>query len=170
MTGILLLLLPLAALVLVGSFSAQKLKKMQGQAATAWVRLNDLLRQKNKASVKMLEAAKYLLTEEREFVNELVMNMHDSLAAEKAAEKIRIERNMAGKIERLTTLVKNHPMARRHPVFHELWQRWLEYDERIESAKKNYNYIADIYSREGKAFPGNIVASLYKLDKFPPFY
>jgi len=80
------------------------------------------------------------------------------------AEKAEADQELTSALNRLMVVVENYPDLKANENFTQLMDELAGTENRIATARKDYNDVVKVYNLKVKRFPGNIMAGMFGFD------
>ena len=158
MTGIILILIILAAIALWCIATINNFKKKEIRVSEALSGVEIALSKRFEMLKKLLDTAKGYAAHETELFTEVIELRHGMNAAELGAAEERMDL-MSGKI---AALAENYPTLRSDSVFVELQRGIRDAEEHLQAARRLYNSNVAAYNTAISIFPAKLLTGSRK--------
>lgn len=108
------------------------------------------------------------VTEARAKVSSMNISV-DELTEENLAKYQEAQSQLSGALSRLIAVSESYPELKANEQFSELQAQLEGTENRINTARKNYNAVVKEYNVSVRSFPGNILASFFGFARRPEF-
>ncbi len=147
-----------------------RLVNMRNQMKNAWARLDVQLKRRHDLIPNLVEAVKGYKQYEKGILEALTKARSAAQSASGAgiAERAKAEGELGGFLSRLLAVVENYPELKANENFMALQQELTMTENKISSARQDYNDMVMQCNNLYQVFPSNIVAGIfgYKSEAF----
>jgi len=152
----------LVLLVLLGGtmFLYNRLVADRHRVAAAWSDIGVQLKRRHDLLPKLVEAVRRYAAYEQSTLSALIELRGRSQAADRPADKARLEQALGGGIRRLIALAEDYPELKADRGFLELQQQLSAIEDQIQYARRFYNGAVRIFNTRIDSFPDLLVARL----------
>lgn len=117
----------------------------------------------------LVETVKGYASHEKEVFEDVADARARLAGAEGVSELSEANDEMTGALSRLLAVAENYPDLKASEQFTGLRDELAGAENRIATARKDYNEAVEEYNRQTRLFPGNIIAGVFNFEKKPYF-
>ncbi len=167
--GIMLILLTVFVLGTVFLFMAgvsiyNRLVVNRRQADNAWSQIDVQLKRRCDLIPNLVESVKGYAAHEKglfENVTKARAGALNAAASGNQGERIQAETQLSGAVRGFMLQVEQYPDLKANQNFMALQQELAETENRLSSARQDYNNVATVYNTSREQFPANLIAGFF---------
>jgi LemA protein len=161
-----ILLLLLAAAVVYGIITYNKLVELRNQVLNAWKQIDVQLKRRHDLIPNLVNTVRGVMQYERETLEAVVQARNQAIAVERGgagvAQTAAAEAALSGALGRLLAVVEAYPDLKAAGNVSQLQEELTSTENKIGFARQLYNDTATQYNSAQQQFPANMVAGLAK--------
>ncbi len=135
---------------------------LRNQVANGWTQIDIQLKRRHDLIPNLVNAVKGYMEFEQETLTNVVKARNAAAGATGVAEAAAKEGELTGALSRLFALAENYPTLKANDNVKQLQEELSSTENKIGFARQFYNDIATKFNIAQQAFPGNIVAALFR--------
>lgn len=136
----------------------------------AWAQVDNVLQRRADLIPNLAEAVKSFAKQEKAVLVGVAEARAKLNGAQTIKDKIGANQQLDGALSRLMVVIEQYPQLRSSEHFRELEQELEGTENRITVERLRYNETVQSYNLLVKSFPGNIFASVYKVEPNDAYY
>lgn len=154
----LLVLLGILGISAVGSYN--NLVQLNESTNGKWSQVNVQLQRRADLIPNLVSTVKGYATHEQEILNNLADARSRLVGAQGVADKAAANEELSSTLSKLLVIVENYPTLKADANFRQLQDELAGTENRIATARKDYNDSVQIYNAKIKTFPNSIWAGM----------
>src|SRR5574341_1669380 len=151
----------LAALVLWGVFTYNRLVVLRNRIQNAWAQVDVQLRRRYDLIPNLVETVKGYASHEREVFEKVTEARSRAIAAGTVAEQGQAENMLTQALRSLFAVAENYPQLRASENFMQLQEELSGTESKIAFARQFYNDTVLRYNNARQAFPAALIANQF---------
>lgn len=159
----------LGLVVAIGLWLAFSYNRFVGQRAliaNSWANIDTELKRRYDLIPNLVETVKGYATHERELLEKVTQARAGAVSATgPPAAQAQAEAPLVGALRQLFAVSEQYPELEANENFLELQRELAVTEDRLQAARRFYNANVQELNRRVKAFPSNVVASLFKFSE-----
>lgn len=161
--GIVVVILLVIAMPIIGGYNKmvsleQKVKVSEGNIDTQLQRRSDLI-------PNLVETVKGYASQEKEIFISIADARAKLAGAETVTDKAQADEQLGSALSRLLVVVENYPQLKSNENFKDLTVALEGTENRIGTARQDYNKSVDDYNTTIKRFPNAILAGIFRFEE-----
>lgn len=165
MTGLIILLVVIAAAVLFVISMYNSLIQLRNRVKNAWSQIDVQLKRRHDLIPNLLETVKGYMKHEREIMENITKYRSQAMDAKSVGEKAQAEGLLSGALGQLRVQVENYPDLKANQNFLALQEELTSTENKISFARQSYNDQVLFYNNKIQMFPSNIIAGIFKFNE-----
>ena len=165
MTGLIILLVVIAAAVLFVISMYNSLIQLRNRVKNAWSQIDVQLKRRHDLIPNLLETVKGYMKHEREIMENITKYRSQAMDAKSVGEKAQAEGLLSGALGQLRVQVENYPDLKASQNFLALQEELTSTENKISFARQSYNDQVLFYNNKIQMFPSNIIAGMFKFNE-----
>ncbi|HJY79404.1 MAG TPA: LemA family protein [Burkholderiales bacterium] len=158
-----------AALLLVGILLYNRLVADRNLVRQGFADIDVQLKRRADLVPQLVETVRGYAAYEKGVLGAVVALRASALAAKPLVERFQHEHALGERLQQLVLLQENYPQLKADAVFRDLSARLVEIEDHLQHARRFYNGAVQQYLTHSQAFPGVIVAHLWRFEPTPFF-
>lgn len=152
----------IAVLVLILGISFyNSLINKKNQVANAFSAIDVMLKKRFELLPNLVETVKQYMDYESDTLQKItLLRTQANVAGATEAEKLELDQQIGTAIRGLMVNVESYPDLKANQNFINLQSTWIESEEQIAAARRNYNSSVTEYNNAVMTFPGNMFAGM----------
>ncbi len=152
-------ILVIGALWVVGSYNS--LVGLRVQAQNAWSQIDIQLKRRYDLIPNLVETIKGYAAHERETLERVIQARNMAVSARGVGEQAQADNVLTGALKSLFAVTEAYPDLKANQNFLELQEELTATENRIGSARQQYNDLVAQYNSTRQQFPANLIASRF---------
>lgn len=165
MTGLIIVLVVVAAVVLFVISIYNSLVQLRNRVKNAWSQIDVQLKRRHDLIPNLLETVKGYMKHEREIMENITKYRSQAMDAGSVGEKAQAEGLLSGALGQLRVQVENYPDLKANQNFLSLQEELTSTENKISFARQSYNDQVLFYNNKIQMFPSNIIAGMFKFNE-----
>lgn len=161
MTGLIIVLIVLAVVVLLVISMYNSLIQLRNRVKNAWSQIDVQLKRRHDLIPNLIQTVKGYMTHEREIMENITKYRSQAMDAKSVGEKAQTEGLLSGALGQLRVQVENYPDLKANQNFLALQEELTSTENKISFARQNYNDEVLSYNNKIQMFPSNILAGMF---------
>ena len=161
--GVVLLLAVMIAGSFIGAYN--ELQVMDEQINGQWAQVENQLKRRNDLIPNLVETVKGYMEHETEVIENITTARENLLGAKNIDEQMEANDQLTASLDALMVVVENYPDLKASENFIQLSDELAGTENRISTARKDYNDEVKSYNTAIKKFPTNILANMFGFEK-----
>ena len=157
-----IVLIIIVAMVFYGIMKYNNLVKLRNTVQDQWAQIEVLLKRRSDLIPNLVETVKGYAKHESNTLEEVINARNKRVNAGNKEEEIKADSELTTSLSRLFALAENYPELKANTNFLNLQDNLKETEDKISYSRQFYNDAVLKYKNSLEAFPGNIIASLFK--------
>ena len=162
MTGVIILLVVIAVVVLFVISMYNSLIQLRNRVKNAWSQIDVQLKRRHDLIPNLIETVKGYMTHERETLDSITKARSQAVEAQTVGEKAKAEAELSRSLGKFNLVVENYPDLKANQNFLSLQEELTSTENKISFSRQNYNDQVLFYNNKIQMFPSNIVAGMFK--------
>ncbi|MFZ7121351.1 MAG: LemA family protein [Eubacteriaceae bacterium] len=154
-------------ILVIGSYNG--LVDKEESVNTALSQIDNQLQRRNDLIPNLVETVKRYAAQEEEIFTQVAEARSKLAGAGSVVEQAEGDAELTGALSRLLAIAENYPELKSNENFIQLQDELAGTENRIATARKDYNDIAKSYNSRIRKFPTNIFANIFGFDKVDYF-
>ena len=164
---ILLVIIVLIALYFISTYNT--LVSLRNKVKDGWSQIDVVLKNRNDLIPNIVETVKGYAKHEKDTLDAVIEARSRAVSATTHEDEIKASGEVTKALGRLFALAENYPELKANTNFLDLQNKLNEIEEKIRFARQFYNDSVLTYKNKIEMFPSNIVASIFRFEKFKFF-
>jgi LemA protein len=160
-TGIIIILIILGALVLFFIGMYNSLVQLRNRVKNAWSQIDVQLKRRHDLIPNLVETAKGYMQHERQTLESVTNARSRAMGAGSVGEKAKAEGELSGAMSRFMLVVENYPDLKANQNFLALQEELTSTENKISFSRQSYNDQVLFYNNKIQMFPSNIIANTF---------
>jgi len=165
MTGLIIVLVVIAAVVLFVISMYNSLIQLRNRVKNAWSQIDVQLKRRHDLIPNLIETVKGYMTHEREIMENITKYRSQAMDAKSVGDKAQAEGLLSGALGQLRVQVENYPDLKANQNFLALQEELTSTENKISFARQSYNDQVLFYNNKIQMFPSNIIAGMFKFNE-----
>ena len=161
MTGLIIILVILGALVLFFIGIYNSLVQLRNRVKNAWSQIDVQLKRRHDLIPNLVETAKGYMKHERDTLETVTNARSRAMGAGSVGEKAQAEGELSGAMSRFMLVVENYPDLKANQNFLALQEELTSTENKISFARQSYNDQVLFYNNKIEMFPSSIIANSF---------
>ncbi len=161
MTGLIIVLIVLAVVVLLVISMYNSLIQLRNRVKNAWSQIDVQLKRRHDLIPNLIQTVKGYMTHEREIMENITKYRSQAMDAKSVGEKAQAEGLLSGALGQLRVQVENYPDLKANQNFLALQEELTSTENKISYARQSYNDQVLFYNNKIQMFPSNILAGMF---------
>ena len=162
MTGVIILLVVIAVVVLFVISMYNSLIQLRNRVKNAWSQIDVQLKRRHDLIPNLIETVKGYMKHEREIMENITKYRSQAIDAKSVGEKAQAEGLLSGALGQLRVQVENYPDLKANQNFLALQEELTSTENKISFSRQSYNDQVLFYNNKIQMFPSNIIAGMFK--------
>lgn len=155
--------------VLYGVSIYNRLVKLRNLVQEAWSSIDVMLKKRHDLIPNLVETVKGYATHERETLENVTKARNLAVGADSVEGKEIAEKNLNQAMMNLFAVAEQYPDLKANANFQQLQAELSSIENDIEKSRRYYNGTVRENNTLVESFPSNIIANMYKFEKFKFF-
>lgn len=143
--------------------------KIKNVCEEAFATIDVYLKKRFDLIPNLVETVKGYAKHESETLEKVIAARNKAIDASTTAEKIEADANLSNAIKAINIVAEQYPDLKANVNFIDLSNQLKVIEAELANARKYYNGTVKTFNTKIQLFPGNIIAGMMKLEKFPYF-
>ena len=165
MTGMIILLVVIAVVILFVISMYNSLVQLRNRVKNAWSQIDVQLKRRHDLIPNLLETVKGYMKHEREIMENITKFRSQAMDASTVGQKAQAEGLLSGALGQLRVQVENYPDLKANQNFLALQEELTSTENKISFARQSYNDQVLFYNNKIQMFPSNIIAGMFKFNQ-----
>ena len=165
MTGLIILLVVIAVVVLFVISMYNSLIQLRNRVKNAWSQIDVQLKRRHDLIPNLIETVKGYMTHEREIMENITKYRSQAMDAKSVGDKAQAEGLLSGALGQLRVQVENYPDLKANQNFLALQEELTSTENKISYSRQSYNDQVLFYNNKIQMFPSNIIAGMFKFNE-----
>jgi LemA protein len=165
MTGFIVLLVVVAALVLLVIALYNGLVRLRNDVRNAWSQIDVQLKRRHDLIPNLVESVRGYLQHEREVLQRVTEARTRAVAASGAASAGPAEAELSQALGRLAVVMEAYPELKANQNVLALQEELTTTENRVGFARQLHNDLVARYNTKQEVFPGNLVAGMFQFSR-----
>jgi LemA protein len=161
MTGIIILLVVIAVVVLFVISMYNSLIQLRNRVKNAWSQIDVQLKRRHDLIPNLIETVRGYMKHEREIMENITKYRSQAMDAKTVGEKAQAEGLLSGALGQLRVQVENYPDLKANQNFLALQEELTSTENKISFSRQSYNDQVLFYNNKIQMFPSNIIAGMF---------
>lgn len=157
------------ALIAFGIGNYNGLVEKEEAVETAESNIDTALQRRLDLIPNLVNTVKGYASHEEQIINDITTARENLLKANTTDEKMTANNELDKALNALMVVVENYPDLKANTNFINLQDELAGTENRIATARRDYNEVVKTYNTSIKKFPGSIVAGMFGFEKKPYF-
>jgi LemA protein len=162
MTGLIILLVVIAVVVLFVISMYNSLIQLRNKVKNAWSQIDVQLKRRHDLIPNLIETVKGYMTHEREIMENITKYRSQAMDAKSVGDKAQAEGLLSGALGQLRVQVENYPDLKANQNFLALQEELTSTENKISYSRQAYNDQVLFYNNKIQMFPSNIIAGMFQ--------
>ena len=161
MTGLFILLLIAAGVIIWGIAQYNRLIGLRNQTANGWKQIDVQLKRRHDLIPNLVNTVRGYMEYEQETLQKVIAARNAAASAAGIADAAAKENALTGALSRLFALAESYPQLKANENVRQLQEELASTENKISFARQFYNDIATKFNIAQQQFPGNIIAGMF---------
>jgi len=161
MTGIIILLVVIAVVVLFVISMYNSLIQLRNRVKNAWSQIDVQLKRRHDLIPNLIETVRGYMKHEREIMENITKYRSQAMDAKTVGDKAQAEGLLSGALGQLRVQVENYPDLKANQNFLALQEELTSTENKISFSRQSYNDQVLFYNNKIQMFPSNIIAGMF---------
>ena len=169
-TIILILIIAVLAVVILPAVSSyNRLVALSEDVETALSQIDNQLQRRNDLIPNLVNTVKGYAAHEEEIFTRIADARSRLIGAGSLEEKAEASEELSGALSRLLAIAENYPELKANENFRQLADELAGTENRIATARRDYNNAARVYNTTIRRFPTVILANVFGFERYEYF-
>jgi len=169
-TIILILIIAVLAVVILPAVSSyNRLVALSEDVETALSQIDNQLQRRNDLIPNLVNTVKGYAAHEEEIFTRIADARSRLIGAGSLEEKAEASEELSGALSRLLAIAENYPELKANENFRQLADELAGTENRIATARRDYNNAARVYNTTIRRFPTVIIANIFGFERYEYF-
>src|SRR4030066_820732 len=165
MTGLIIILVVIAVVVLFVISIYNSLIQLRNRVKNAWSQIDVQLKRRHDLIPNLIETVRGYMKHEREIMENITKYRSKAMEAAPEGEKAKAEGLLSGALGQLRVQVENYPDLKANQNFLALQEELTSTENKISFSRQSYNDQVLFYNNKIQMFPSNILAGMFVFTK-----
>jgi LemA protein len=161
MTGLIIVLVVVAVVVLFVISMYNSLIQLRNRVKNAWSQIDVQLKRRHDLIPNLIETVKGYMKHEREIMENITKYRSQAMSANTIGEKAQAEGMLSGALGQLRIQVENYPDLKANQNFLSLQEELTSTENKISYSRQSYNDQVLFFNNKIQMFPSNILAGMF---------
>jgi LemA protein len=161
MTGLIIMLVVVAVVVLFVISMYNSLIQLRNRVKNAWSQIDVQLKRRHDLIPNLIETVKGYMKHEREIMENITKYRSQAMSANTVGEKAQAEGLLSGSLGQLRIQVENYPDLKANQNFLSLQEELTSTENKISYSRQSYNDQVLFFNNKIQMFPSNILAGMF---------
>lgn len=162
MTGLIIVLVVVAVVVLFVISMYNSLIQLRNRVKNAWSQIDVQLKRRHDLIPNLIQTVKGYMTHEREIMENITKYRSQAMDAKSVGEKAQAEGMLSGALGQLRVQVENYPDLKANQNFLSLQEELTSTENKISFSRQAYNDQVLFFNNKIQMFPSNIIAGMFQ--------
>jgi len=169
-TIILIIIIAVLAVVILPAVSSyNRLVALSEDVETALSQIDNQLQRRNDLIPNLVNTVKGYAAHEEEIFTRIADARSRLIGAGSLEEKAEASEELSGALSRLLAIAENYPELKANENFRQLADELAGTENRIATARRDYNNAARVYNTTIRRFPTVIIANIFGFERYEYF-
>lgn len=165
MTGLIIALIIIVAIIIFVIIKYNKLVRLRNNVQNAFAQIETQLQRRFDLIPNLVETVKGYQIHEKELLENVAAYRSGYINASSNGEKLAIYNQLSTDLRTLFAVSENYPDLKANASFIMLQEELSETEDKLTYSRQFYNDAATIYNSELQVFPNNIIASMFNFSE-----
>lgn len=166
---LILIIAVLAVVILLAVSSYNRLVALSEDVETALSQIDNQLQRRNDLIPNLVNTVKGYAAHEEEIFTRIADARSRLIGAGSLEEKAEASEELSGALSRLLAIAENYPELKANENFRQLADELAGTENRIATARRDYNNAARVYNTTIRRFPTVIIANIFGFERYEYF-
>jgi len=166
---LILIIAVLAVVILPAASSYNRLVALSEDVETALSQIDNQLQRRNDLIPNLVNTVKGYAAHEEEIFTRIADARSRLIGAGSLEEKAEASEELSGALSRLLAIAENYPELKANENFRQLADELAGTENRIATARRDYNNAARVYNTTIRRFPTVIIANIFGFERYEYF-